>query len=288
MPRLRNALLLVPLLLLAGCFTRDVCIQVASDGSGTLEASTWVRQGLLDYTRRETGMPPEEWWFTEKALQKAAAGYGEGLRYLSHRSENTDTGKRFVVRYAFDDIRKLRVGLDPSLPFFLTPPERTRNQSLPSFVFEMPQPGLLVVLPPRVPPAPPKNPRVKVEAREVAAQKNTRHQNDLARLMRHGNPFGLSGRETSEDLAVSLGRDMRFRLWIEAEHLNPGNAQHVEEGRVVLFDFTLGTVLEDAELRRQAGEGTLHQRSWGELTRLPGVKVETGERVILQLPRDPE
>jgi hypothetical protein len=288
MPRLRNALLLVLLPLLGGCFTRDVRIRISADGSGEIEVSTWVRQGLLTYTRRETGMPPEEWWFTENALQKAAAGYGEGIRYLSHRSENTTTGTQFVARYAFDDIRKLRVGLDPSLPFFLTPPDRSRNQSLPPFVFEMPQPGVLVVIPPRVPPAPPKNPRVKVEAREVAAQKQTRHRNDLARLMRHGNPFGLTGRETPEDLAVSLGRDMRFRLWIEAETLDPGNASHVEDGRVVLFDFDLGKVLEDADLRRQAGEGTLHQRSWGDLTRLPGVNVETGERVILQLPRDNE
>ncbi len=282
MPPLRHLLLLLPLLL-SGCFTREIRILVEPDGSGFLETTTRVRQALLDYARRETGLPPEEWWFTPETLQKAARNYGATVRYHSHHIEDDPMGKRFIARFEFEDIRSLRIRLDTSLPFLLTPPDRSRHQTLPAYRFETPAPGVLLVRPPPAPPAPPHQPYSRVEAPEVARQRDERHRSDLKRLLRHGNPFDLRGNETPEALATALGHDIRFRLTLEAPTgFHTHNATHLEGDTILLFDFRAEELLKDPAFRTRASEGTLHQLTWGEITRLPGAVTETRETLVAQ------
>ncbi len=289
------ALFLGLVLLLSGCFTRETRILLEEDGSGVLEIVTTARKALLDYARAHVDMPPEEWWFSEAILTKAAEHHGEGVRYLSHEISPLEDGKKFTVRYRFDDVSRLDIRVDTDAPFYLTPPGKQQDHR-PRFHFMM-RDNVLTV---RVPPVSPRartsaQTRVRVDAPKARAQRKERLEQDLRNLMRHGNPFKLSGKESSEELVKALAEGMRFQIQVQL----PGpvlatNARTLDAGQgqeappvLTVFELEAMKVLEDASAMEKATEGEIHRISWGELIRLPGVSGEhTGPVHIHLRPRD--
>jgi len=273
---------LLLLLLLSGCYTRDTVLFLRWDGSGMLEITTTATKGLLDYAQRQAGMPPEEFWFNERVLEQAAAGFGEGVHYLNHRIEDVADGKRFVVSYRVADIRTLILPVDTDPPFFLD--ARAANERGQRPVYRLSQTeNTLQITPPPERARRPSSPHVQVESARVRQQREERLRQDRQRLMRDGNPFRLTGRESAEDLARILSGEMRFSVRVQLPAPpKVHTAKHLEGQTLTLFALEAREVLSDNETMRRAVIGEAHRLRWEDLISAPGVKAEIGETVVLQ------
>ena len=278
----------LPLLVLftAGCYTRDTLVEILPDGSGTLTITTTARTALLEYARNQAEMPPEEWWFSEAVLARAAEPFGPNVRYQEHRIDDMEDGKKFTVVYRFENVEDLVVRVDTDAPFFLTPVAGQADQR-PAYRFRFSgEQRILSVLPPPTRPQGP--PRVQVESRNVRAQREERFRRDRALMMRHGNPFRLRGRESPEELVRTLAGGLRFDIAVVPPGpLTRSTARCVEETgdgapRVVLFSLEAGEVLTSEVAMKRAVDGEVQRISWEELTEFPGVRAETREPVHLQ------
>ena len=292
--RIFSGFFFLPLLiLLTACYTREVDVQLQDDGTGTLTVTTTASHALLTYARNQGGMPPEEWWFSPNTLEKAAEGYGPGVRYLDHEITDLEDGKRFTVRYTFENINTLEVRVSTEAPFFLTPPDRQQDDR-PVYTFHYQPPNLRITPPPRSP-VRSRNPYVRIDAPRAQQQRQERFQSDLRLLRRHGNPFKLAADETPESLVNTLADGMRFDITLtlpaplltsNARHIDNTNPQHP---RLTLFQLDAETFLEHEPAMTRATDGEIHLLQWSDLVRMPGVKAEHGPPVLLILtpPGDP-
>lgn len=285
--RIFSGLFLSFCLLLTGCYTREVDLQLREDGSGTLTVTTTASAALLTYARNQAGVPPEEWWFNRDTLVRTAETFGEGVRYLDHEITELEDGKKFTVRYRFEDINTLEVRVSTEAPFFLTPPDRQQDDR-PVYRFRYQPPHLRITPPPRSP-ARSRNPYVRVDSAHAQQQRRERFQRDLQLMRRHGNPFRLTRDETPESLVRTLADGMFFDITLTLPTpLLTGNAAHMDDSdpahpRVTLFQLDAEAFLEDEQAMTRATDGEIHLIPWSELIRMPGVKAEHGAPVMLIL-----
>ncbi len=106
--------------LLGGCVDVDTLIQVRTDGSGTVTRTVMVSERLVaplralteglggdDGPRQSLVMPDES------ALADRAEAMGPGVRVLDVEERRGDEAEGYVARYAFDDVRGLRINQNP-------------------------------------------------------------------------------------------------------------------------------------------------------------------------------
>jgi|GEM_PF-1796046 len=287
---LRCGVLLLFAVVAGGCFSRETVIHLRPDGSGRLVVDTRVSQALLSYLRGMTGREQgnAEWGFDGDALRQRAVAYGQGVVYASHEVASERGGKWFRVVYRFEDISKVEVAVDTSLPFVGDPTSAETRPRLPPYRFHMKEEGKFEIRPPEVRPASSGPPRVRVESVKAARQKRERFQEEREKLMRYKNPFGLEEKDTPETVVKKLAEGMFFRIRVVPEGVvTLSNARHQTDQGMVLFSVEAPEALKDSETLRRASEGTLHGQGWAEWLRNPAVIAETGNRVLLYL-RDTE
>lgn len=288
-------MLLLLLALSAGCYSREVNVYISEDGSALLEITTTASQALLTYARRQANVPPEAFWFHERALRQAAEALGEGVAYLNHRIEPMEDGRRFVVTYTVANLENLRLRIDTDAPFFLIPIDELAAENRPAFRFEAQENGWVIHTPP-LPPLRPATPHVQVESARARQQRADRLRQDRNLLMRDGNPFGLRGDETAHELVRHLAEGMHFRITVHLpQPLLTHNARFVHQPeepdalpRLTLFSLQAQEVLQQEDVLNLAAQGDAHRIPWARLARAPGVKAETGDPVVLRFqPRQP-
>ncbi|MDZ7754252.1 MAG: hypothetical protein U5S82_22090 [Gammaproteobacteria bacterium] len=116
---LKSVLLALGVLLLGGCVDVDTLIQVRTDGSGTVTQKVMVSERLVaplralteglggDGKRRSLVMPDEE------DMAARAEAMGPGVRLVDMQERRRDDAEGYVARYAFDDVRALRINQNP-------------------------------------------------------------------------------------------------------------------------------------------------------------------------------
>jgi len=275
------------LFLFAGCFQREVRILPEPDGSGTLEILTTLSAAFLRYAEAHAGLPPDRIWFHEQALSHAASQYGDGVRYLKHGIEALDGAKRFRVQYRFDRISDLSLELNLNAPFLLRPPAGSAV-SPPRFRFEQ-EPGLVRVIPPDLTKPAGASAHVRIESANVRRQRREQFDRERQNLLSRGNPFQIPPRATPEDILKRLGRDMRISLKIILPgDIQSSNARFIqkdsgtEESEILLFSFTGDEFIQSREhLKRLADEGG-GAFEWHDLREIPGIKIDTGEPILIR------
>lgn len=113
----------------SSCFHHTTSIQVKKDGTGTIDVHYYFSPQMLamvdqlgalgaaagnapgggagapDIAQLKGLTKPDE-----ASLQKDAAGFGEGVRYVKHEAgKDADGWEGYKVTYAFDDIRQVRI-----------------------------------------------------------------------------------------------------------------------------------------------------------------------------------
>lgn len=118
--RLLFLVLALPGILLGGCVDVGTLIQVRGDGSGTVTRQVMVSERLVaplralteglgggDGKGRSLVMPDEE------DMAARAEAMGPGVRLVDMQERRRDGAEGYVARYAFDDVRALRINQNP-------------------------------------------------------------------------------------------------------------------------------------------------------------------------------
>ncbi len=99
--------------LLAGCVEDLKAVRLLPDGSGTLTYTRRMRTWAVDLARQNKAVDE----FTEEKARERAAGFGDGVRFVSAEKLEAEGWKGLKAVYAFQDVEKLR--LDASTSFRL-------------------------------------------------------------------------------------------------------------------------------------------------------------------------
>lgn len=279
--------LLICILFFSSCFTRDVRVVLNNDGAGHLEIITDLSEAFLRYAERHAGLPPDRIWFHEQALRHGANVYGDRVHYVEHSIEDSAIGKRFRVRYAFDDIATLNLQITLNAPFLFRPPAFSPGEP-PSFRFAH-EPGHLRVFTPNLPTPSSASTHVRVESAQVRQTRREHFNKERQNLMEDGNPFRIAARATPEDVLKHLGKgmDLRMRIVLPSEVLS-GNPRFLQvdpetnETEILLFSLSGNEFIASEETLRRIAEEGVHAFQWHDIKKLPGIKIETGETIILR------
>ena len=104
----------------SGCFQAETLVRVHGDGSGEVEVVSMISQEAAEQAKEmaklfaEEGAEVEEPdLFPQADLESAAAKMGEGVRFVRSEPVSKDGFVGVRAYYAFDDVRKLTVHMDP-------------------------------------------------------------------------------------------------------------------------------------------------------------------------------
>lgn len=101
---------------LTGCVDVDTVVRVRGDGSGTVTERVLVSSTLFAPLRALTeglGGDPAFSLLDEEALAARAQAMGEGVQMVDATKRRTGDAEGYLVRYAFPDVRRLRINQNP-------------------------------------------------------------------------------------------------------------------------------------------------------------------------------
>lgn len=106
-----------------GCLQADTLVRVKADGSGTIEQTVLVSQnamGMMSAMGQTGGQKgqasPADRFFKESSFREAAERLGSGVRFVSMQPAAIEGMKGVKALYAFEDITKVQVSQDSSVP----------------------------------------------------------------------------------------------------------------------------------------------------------------------------
>lgn len=106
----------------SGCLASTTIITVKADASGTIDQTLLMTPAAVAQFQQLAAMgqaagssKPQE-LFSEQDARNTAAKLGEGVTYVSSQRLKTPEGEGIKARYAFTDVRKLRLNERPSAP----------------------------------------------------------------------------------------------------------------------------------------------------------------------------
>ncbi len=273
-------------LALTGCLRSKTVVKVRSDGSGEIIATqvfssdavvlfeAQMKQELED--RGEAFQLPDP-FFNEKFIKKRASGFGPDVKFIKALKYDKDGARGYVAQYSFKDISKVSVALDFNAlreqmamieggdePEEVSP----SNSGMPSA--ELDADELAVDAPPRQsppkesfrfafekgaesskltiisPPVPERNAEEPEEERSEGLAQLEDDREEVQGLMRNGNPLGLTGSESKEQIGRRLLGGMKavVAFEIEGSELKPASSEKGASRRI-LFDMDMERLMEN-------------------------------------------
>jgi len=120
MKNLRTMLIYASLtLLLVGCLQVETKINVAKDGSGTINEKVLLSRTFVNMMKefaqafQDSASTEEFSFFKEDEIIADAKDYGEEVKYVSHELISDNNWEGFEVVYSFNDITKIKIQPDP-------------------------------------------------------------------------------------------------------------------------------------------------------------------------------
>lgn len=249
---------------LTGCLSSTTLLKVSANGSGTIEQTMLVRTSALEMMAGMGGSenaPSMDRMFSDEQFRTAAAGLGEGVRFVSaeHLQQGDMKGAKAV--YAFDDITRLRLREGPQFPGLPGMAEAAREE--PPFRFELSRSGGASVLTIRMPEpskgeggTPPEMPKEMPEQMPPEAM-------GMMKMMFQNLKVGVAVEVDGEIVRT--------------------NAQHREGSRVTIVEVDFNELMKDEAsfkaIQGKIGPGATPADLRDTLQNLKGVKVNT-DRVI--------
>jgi hypothetical protein len=261
----RYAGLVLVALLASGCLRSTTVISVKPDGSGTVVQETGVSpqalamlQGMAGSSAEPGKMPPQ--LFGEEQARKAAETMG--IQFVSGEPMKTAQMEGYRARFAFDDVRKLRMKMNQ---------DPTKNAATTSggdspFGFDFERRGsssvLTIVMPEKA---------------------------DGAAGMNPINGLGVGGNKTdpqANQQAMQMMKVMMQGLFVDITLAVDGriiktNAPHVNGSQVTLMQIDFDKLLAD-EAALQKLQGATDLKS---LASVPGLKVIADRKVMVEFGR---
>lgn len=276
-------------LLCTGCFERYTRIQLQAHGSGELVVTTTVQNAYLDYIAGVSGNQDPLEGFNEERLKTSAAQYGKGVVYESHAVQKREQDTRMVVRYSFQDLSTVKIGLDPSLPLLGHDAAEAASVTYPRYNFHNRGSGKFTMYAPKDQGGT-SAVHVRVESETAKKQQKERLEKERAQWMQYGNPFQLKGTENREELIRTLGKGMRFRLEIQAmDPLHSTTSRYqIGKNRILIYSVELERLLKDPQIRPLLLNSGAEGPTWSDLLRSKQALIENSPYRLFELVPQPE
>lgn len=266
------------LICLLGCIQVNTVVKLKPDGSGTVEETLFVTkasmQGLQAMMKEMEGMLPEEGpsgenfnLFDEAKLREIAHDMGEGVTYVSGEKTATDEGEGYRAIYAFSDVNKLRLNMNPSdkVPSGLggAATVSVGKEAFVTFRFVKGPPAILRVIMP-----------------EDMTTENLQPPKVMERLNADDAQAAMVADKMKE---VSRGTKVSISLEVEGDIVRT-NATHRKGSRITLMEVDLGKLFENREnLKKLSQRKPENLKEAKKLLKdLPGIKLELNPELKIE------
>jgi hypothetical protein len=266
------------LICLLGCIQVNTVVKLKPDGSGSVEETLFVTkasmQGLQAMMKEMGGMLPEEGvsaenfnLLDEARLREIADHMGEGVSYVSGEKTTTDEGEGYRATYAFSDVNKLRLNMNPcdKAPSGLggAASVSVGKEAFVTFRFVKGPPAILRVTMP-----------------EDMSTENLQPPKVMERLNADDAQAAMVADKVKE---VSRGTKVSISLEVEGDIVRT-NATHRQGSRITLMEVDLGKLFEDRENLKKLSQRKPKNLKDAEklLKDLPGIKVELNPELTIE------
>lgn len=254
---LRFVALAAVAVLSTGCIRATYTLNLKPDGSGTIHQTMAMTAAALQQAgalmTSETTSPTGSIMPSEEKLRESAAGMGEGVRFVSMAPYKENGFDGVTAVFAFDDIRKLSLGIDNMMAGMDTPVGAGASDAKVNVGFT--RQGDRTILTLGMPPIPKSDPAV-ADAAQDAGEKMPPEAEMMMKQLLNGLLF---------EVAIN----------IEGTVIQT-NAPYVDGNRIVLLQLD-GTELMKAGLNmgQMMGMSSGAMNLEEQLLKTPGVKVVT-------------
>jgi hypothetical protein len=276
-------------LTLTGCFQTETVIHLKPDGSGTVEMTTLFNSQMADMvtgmagdvgeageseegegTSEEAGAKPSS--LGDQEGPEKAAKMGEGVTFVSSEEVEKDGFKGNKAIYAFKDVTKLNLDLEPDAPGLASEdPDRAEEDRV-HFGFEKLGNGhaLLTVKMPK------RSDETEMKGESGETEGSESESPDAAGEMD----------EQSLAMARQMFGGMRVSVAVDvAGSVVKTNSLFVDGSKVTVFDLDMDKILENPDKLKElsaAGEPESIAEAAEMLKDVPGIKISPTEEMTIE------
>jgi hypothetical protein len=256
-------------LLLAGCLQVETTINVAKDGSGTINEKVLLSKTFVNMMKEfaqafQDSTSTEEFsLFKEDEIKADAKDYGEDVKYVSHELISDDNWEGFKVVYAFNDITKIKIQPDPGSKVGMGDEEGEMGDDEEYYFFKFNKGDVSELIIDR-PPL-----ELNSESEENKDTLETSEQND---------------EEMGEEF-LKMMEGMKINIAIRVEgNIASTNASYVDGSNITLFQMDFGEMMKNKEafkeFKNKEPENIEDMKEFME--KFPGMKIEVEKPISVK------
>jgi len=262
MKNLRTMLIYASLtLLLVGCLQVETKINVAKDGSGTINEKVLLSRTFVNMMKefaqafQDSASTEEFVFFKDDEIIADAKDYGEEVKYVSHELINDDNWEGYEVVYSFNDVTKIKIQPDPGSKVGMGDEEgeATADKEYYFFKFKKGDVSELIIDRPPI--------ELNSESEENKDTANTSEQND---------------EEMGEEF-LKMMEGMKINIAVQVDgKIASTNASYVDGSNITLFQMDFGEMMKDKEsfkeFKNKEPKNIEEMKEF--LEKFPGMKIE--------------
>lgn len=262
MKNLRTMLIYASLtLLLVGCLQVETKINVAKDGSGTINEKVLLSRTFVNMMKefaqafQDSASTEEFSFFKEDEIIADAKDYGEEVKYVSHELISDNNWEGFEVVYSFNDITKIKIQPDPGSKVGMGDEEgeSTADKEYYFFKFKKGDVSELIIDRPPI--------ELNSESEENKDTANTSEQND---------------EEMGEEF-LKMMEGMKINIAVQVDgNIASTNASYVDGSNITLFQMDFSEMMKDKEsfeeFKNKEPKNIEEMKEF--LEKFPGMKIE--------------
>jgi len=247
-------------LLLVGCLQVETTINVAKDGSGTINEKVLLSRTFVNMMKEfaqafQDSTSTEEFsLFKEDEIKADAKDYGDDVKYVSHTLVNNDKWEGFQAVYSFNDITKIKIQPDPGSKVGMGDEEgdSTADEEYYFFKFKKGDVSELII----------DRPDIEFDAdSNGVSEPDTSEQSD----------------EEMEEEFLKMMEGMKINISLQVDgNIASTNASYVDGSKITLMQMDFGEMMKDKEsfkeFKNKEPKNIEEMKEF--LEKFPGMKIE--------------
>jgi len=256
-------------LLLVGCLQVDTTINVAKDGSGTINEKVLLSRTFVNMMKefaqafQDSASTEEFSFFKEDEIIADAKDYGEEVKYVSHELISDDNWEGFEVVYSFNDITKIKIQPDPGSKVGMDDEEgeTTADEEYYFFKFKKGDVSELIIDRPPI--------ELNSESEENKDTVEASEQND---------------EEMGEEF-LKMMEGMKINIAVQVDgQITSTNASYVEDSKITLMQMDFSEMMKDnesfKEFKNKEPKNIEEMKEF--LEKFPGMKIEVEKPISVK------
>ncbi len=265
---------------LSGCLKSKMVVKVKKDGSGDIIVTNIFSKevvAMIENQMKEmknagaegAKIDMKDPFYNEEQIKREARKYGPDVQFVKAVKYDKDGCKGFVAQYSFPDISKVTIPMknkpfEPDIEPGMVGDEENdeiamgnKNKEGFKFKFEKGDTAKLKIAGPAVPEK--KLNAAKADEPAAAVEQTAEDKAEIQQMMANGNPLGLTGNETQEQVMKKLFGGMKMTIQVEVDGTDVKSNATYKSGdnnsRCTLFDMDMDRLMEIPSFMKMMKDG---------------------------------